>query len=181
MRAANFLIQAFGFLDTQDFYRSAFGAIGVKTVKYSAVIGLFQGVLNRFLGLDLAVFIAFSTLIIAEYITGVKVSHKQGEKFKSSKAGRMIFKIGVYAFIIAILHVFEKSIQAPKLFGIELNPFIWLYNAVLIAIVFQLVVSLFENLGRLGYKESKTIAGIVLRKFNRWFEFDGKQGDNSSR
>ncbi|MEH0008005.1 MAG: phage holin family protein [Flavobacteriales bacterium] len=145
------------------------------------MIGVLQGFLNRFLGLDLVVFTAFSLLIIAEYLTGIKVARKQGEKFKSSKAGRMIFKIGVYAFMIAILHAFEKSIQTPKLFGVELNPFVWLYDSVLIAIVFQLVVSLFENLGALGYKESKTIAGIVLRRFNKWFEFDGKQGDNSAK
>jgi hypothetical protein len=40
-------------------------------------------------------------------------------------------------------------------------------NVVMVAIVFQLVISYLENLGNLGYKEAKGIAGIVLRRYNK--------------
>lgn len=171
-------MRSFGFLNVRDLYTSAFGALGVKALKWSAAMGFLQLLVKSYLGIDLMVLLAFALLIAAEWFTGIRASLRQGEKLKSRKLVRMVVKIGVYSFIIFLLHAFEGSLKAPEVLGLVLNPFSWLYNAVLIAIVFQLVVSLFENLGRLGYKESKTLAGIVLRKFNKWFAFDAKQDDN---
>lgn len=179
MKTINFLMQSFGFLNTQDFYKSTFGAITLNAIKWSAIIGFVEIFVKQYLGLDLIVFFAFVLLIIAEYITGIKAAQKQGQKFESRKAGRMIFKIGTYTFIIFLLFTFQKGLKAPKLAGFELDPFLWLYYTTIIAIVFQLFVSFFENLGALGYKESKTIAGVILRRYNKIFEFDGEKGNNS--
>ncbi|MBD3748503.1 MAG: phage holin family protein [Sphingobacteriales bacterium] len=132
-------------------------------------------------GLDIAVIVAFLFLIIAEFQTGLKVSIKvKGEKFKSRKFGRMILKIGTYIAIVVVLHTFSKGMEVPNVLGFDINPFLWLYYMVFTAIVFQLFISWMENLGCLGYKETQSIAGFVLRKFNKWFEFDGKKdnGDN---
>ncbi|QKX04891.1 hypothetical protein HN014_08155 [Aquimarina sp. TRL1] len=177
MKTINFLIQAFGFLNTDDFYKSTFGAISLKAIKWSCFLAVFELFLKEYLGLDLIVFFAFVLLIIAEYITGIKAARKQGKRFESRKAGRMIFKICIYLFVIFLLFSFSKAISVPEIAGLEINPFSWLYYTVFFAIVFQLFVSYLENLGTLGYKESKTIVGIILRKYNEKFEFDGKKRD----
>ena len=91
----------------------------------------------------------------------------------------MILKIGVYVGILFMLFTFANKTKTIDFIGFDVNPLGWLYYAVFVGITFQLVISYFENLGNLGYKEAKGLAGIVLRRFNKWFEFDGeKDGDN---
>jgi hypothetical protein len=146
-----------------------------------AVAGLLKVMLPEVIGFDWIVLSAFVFLIAAEFQTGLKVSRRiRKERFKSRPFTRMIVKIGVYASILIVLNQFAKKIDAPDIMGISLNPFVWLYYTVLIAIVFQLLISWLENLGMLGYKETRTIAGFILRKFNAWFEFDGSKNNTDN-
>lgn len=174
-----YTLSGFGFKSFNEFASSAFRA-DKGLLLISAALGALRVFIKGYTGLDAAVFVAFMALIIAEFQTGLKVSMTvKGERFKSRKFGRMILKIGTYVMIIALLHVFASKISAPSILGFDVNPFQWLYYTVFIAIVFQLFISWMENLGCLGYKETKTIAGFVLRKFNKWFEFDGTK-DNGT-
>ena len=67
----------------------------------------------------------------------------------------------------------------PIVLGLEINPFEWLYYVFFTGVIFQLIISYLENLASLGYNEAKGIIGIILRKYNKWFEFDGtKNADN---
>lgn len=177
-----YLLGAFGYRSLEDFRRTVFKLAYSEEkgiwIKISAGLGTFRLMLLDFTGLDILVFVAFVFLIAAEFQTGLKVSMmKKKEKFQSRKFGRMILKIGVYMLLIGILHAFSHRFEIPTLYGFEVNPFKWLYYIVFIGIVIQLVISWLENLGQLGYKESRTLAGFILRKFNNWFEFDG-QKDN---
>ena len=112
--------------------------------------------------------------------TGLKVAlNKKGERVRSRKIGRMILKIGVYMQILLVLYTFSSKIETKTIFGFEVNPFDWLYYIVLAGIIMQMVISWLENLSALGYNEAKGLHGIILRKFNKWFEFDGtKDGDS---
>jgi len=181
-----YIFQGFGFKDTSDFMESTFTAVlnpaFKKTVlTTSAILATFITWLENTTGLDILVLSAFVYLIIAEFQTGLKVAMlRKGEKFKSRKFGRMIIKIGVYVMMIIGLHIFAERFTIPNLLGFEVSPFIWLFYCVFIMIVFQLLISYLENLSGLGYKEMKGIVGFILRKYNKWFEFDGtKDGDNS--
>lgn len=176
MDKLNYLLRGFGFKNISDYLSSLFRFDSLK-VWLSFLLG---GVLE-YTGLDSVVLLAFVGLIVAEFQTGIKVSMQvNGERFKSRKFGRMILKIGTYILIVSVLHSFSTRMHIPKFLGFDVNPFLWLYYSVFIAIVFQLFISWMENLGCLGYKETKTIAGFILRKFNKWFEFDGTKnnGDN---
>lgn len=178
-----YLLNGFGYADSADFNRSVFKLLCVKTsAKWTTIIATaITGLVFEYTGMDMPVFMAFIFLIVAEFWTGVKVSVKmKKERFRSRKFGRMILKIGVYIMIITVLHVFSKRINAPDLMGLSLNPFTWLYYTVLVAIVLQMVISWLENLGSLGYKETKTIAGFILRKLNKWFEFDGTKDNGEN-
>lgn len=183
MKLFNYIIQGFGYIDSHDFFTTIIKTTTPKLIVSMSLLSITFGTIREFieinLGLDIVVLGVFVFLIIAEWQTGMKVSVRRGKKIKSRKIGRMILKIGVYIGILFMLYTFAERTKKIDFVGFEVNPMGWLYYAVFVGITFQLVISYFENLGNLGYKEARGIAGIILRKFNKWFEFDGNQdGDN---
>ena len=89
----------------------------------------------------------------------------------------MILKIATYLVPIYILNTFAKNADFIKIMDMELDPFSWLYWAVLLGIIWQLLVSLLENLDSLGVRYAKTLIRIINKKFYKQFELD--DGDNS--
>lgn len=183
MELINYLLGAFGYKSWADFRHTVFKLAYCEDkgfwLKLSGGFGTFRLLLFDFTGLDIVVFTAFVVLIIAEFQTGLKVAvKKRKERFQSRKFGRMILKIGVYILMIGVLHAFSNRFEIPSLFGVDVNPFAWLYYVVFILIVFQLLISWLENLSALGYKEAKGIIGVILRKLNKWFEFDGSKDND---
>lgn len=183
MKTINYILQGFGYHNAQDFYSTVFKFAYLSDMKIFISTSLILGTIREFTivstGLDIVFWCAFLFLIIAEWQTGLKVDIiKRGQKFQSRKFGRMILKIFVYITIISVLHNLAENTKRVVIEDFELNPFGWLYYVVVVAITFQLVISWFENLGNLGYKEAKGLSGVVLRKYNKWFEFEGqKNGD----
>ena len=106
----------------------------------------------------------------------MQASSKRGEKHESRKFGRMLLKIATYLVHIYILHTFSANVEFPSLGGFEFDPFHWLYWIVLIGIIWQLVVSLLENLDCLGFRFAKVLLKIINKKFYKTFELD----DNNS-
>ena len=179
----NYLLQAFGYHNLRDFSTTVFKIFYAPKLKILIPVIITAGtaseLVEKFIGINLICVIAFVLLCCAEFQTGLKASIKiKGEKVRSRKMGRMIFKIGVYMYILFILNSFASSIKGDIL-GVEINPFGWLYYIVLSWIIVQMLISYLENLSILGYKEASGIKGVILRKFNKWFEFDGsKDADN---
>jgi hypothetical protein len=185
VKEINYLLKGFGYDDGQDLFTTLFRIFYVDKASVllflSAALGTFRVFTKDFLGLDVAVFMALIFLIIAEVYTGTKASmKKRGERIKSRKMGRMIFKIGVFASILYVLHTFASKMQSPTVLGLEVNPYEWLYYIVFTGIVFQLLISWLENLATLGYSEANGLVGIILRKYNKWFEFDGTKNPDKN-
>lgn len=184
MKHLNYLLKAFGFEDYHDYIFSCFKILFIPKfqlfLSITSVLGTVRLFFEEFIGLDIVVYFAFAVLIVAETQTGIKADiKKKGRRFKSRKFGRMILKLGTYSIILFVLYSFASKMKNPTVLGFEVNPFEWLYYVVFSGIVFQLVISWLENLSSLGYAEAKGILGIVLRKYNKWFEFDGsKNADN---
>jgi hypothetical protein len=184
MKAINYFLKGFGFENVHDFLSTTFKIFYIGKLKITIPIIITLGTLREFievsLGLNLMAIVAFVWLIIAEFQTGVRASlKKKDERIQSRKIGRMFLKIGVYLQILWLLNSFSKNVESKEIAGFEINPFDWLYYIFLIGVIFQMVVSYLENLSSLGYREAKGILGVVLRKFNKWFEFDGtKDADN---
>lgn len=184
MKLVTYLLQGFGYKHFHDFQTTIFKAFYIENYKLVIFITVTLGTIREFIeslmGLDIIVLLGFVFLIVAEWQTGIKADMlKRNQKFKSRKVARMILKIGVYIAILWVLYSFASKTQGIEFIGFEINPIGWLYYIVFVSIIFQLVISYFENLGVLGYREAGGIAGIILRKYNKWFEFDGtKDGDN---
>jgi hypothetical protein len=180
----SYLLNGFGYKNLHDLSTTLFKIFYMKNFKISLSIVVGLGTVREFIeqamGMDIYFLVAFVMLICAEFQTGVKVAMRnKKERIKSRKVGRMILKIGVYIQILWVLEKFASKAGAKNFFGIDVNPFEWLYFIVLVGIVFQMVISWLENLSSLGYHEARGLHGVVLRKFNKWFEFDGtKDGDN---
>jgi hypothetical protein len=187
MKTINYILQGFGYLDFHDFQTTTFKLFYSVNLKFLLAITFSFGTIREFIenamGLDILVLACFVFLIIAEWQTGIKADMiRRKNKFSSRKAGRMILKIGVYIGILFVLYTFSSRTKKIEFVGFDINPLAWLYYVVFVAIIFQLAISYLENLGVLGYSEAKGIAGIVLRKYNKWFEFDGtKDGDNFNK
>lgn len=187
MKTIKYLLKGFGFENLNDFSSTTFKIFytpnAVNLVSLSGILGTARLFIENSLGMDIIVFAAFVFLIIAEMQTGIKAAiQKKGERIKSRKIGRMILKIGIYSFILFILYSFSSKMKNPTVLGFEVNPFEWLYYVVFTSIVFQLVISWLENLSILGYHEAKGLVGVILRKYNKWFEFDGtKDADKSDK
>lgn len=179
----NYLLQAFGYHNLRDFTATVFKIFHGPKLKILVptiiTAGTASELTEKFIGINLICVTAFVLLCCAEFQTGLKASIKiKGEKVRSRKMGRMIFKIGVYIYILFILNSFATGIKGEVL-GFEINPFGWLYYIVLSWIIIQMLISYLENLSTLGYNEARGIKGVILRKFNKWFEFDGsKDADN---
>lgn len=175
MKLINYIIQAFGYNSFKEFNESAFHFKSgfLVSLNFGLIFGTIEYFSKEYLGLHSITMVAFVLLMLGEWHTGLLVALKvRKEKFQSRKLSRMLFKIGYYLLILFILKTFNNSFDFPTIEGFELDPFAWLYMVYLIVVVFSMVISVAENLGKLGYKESRTFGGLVLRKFNSFLNLE---------
>ena len=179
IRMINYFLKGFGFVSLDEFLKSAFGFIYTSTpiIKIDIVLALIFSTVSFLFGFNHLFLIAYVVLLISEWYTGVQASLKRGERHESRKFGRMILKIATYLVPIYILNTFAQNANFIKVMDIELDPFAWLYWAVLLGIIWQLLVSLLENLDSLGVRYAKTLIRIINKKFYKQFELDE---DNST-
>lgn len=178
MKTINYILDGFGFKSLDDFLKSTFGFINSSLfIKMDLFLAFIFSTVSFLFGFNHLFLVAYVILLIFEWFTGVRASRKRGEKHESRKFGRMLLKIATYLVPIYILNTFAKNTKFPVLFNFDLNPFQWLYWVVLLAIVWQLFVSLLENLDALGYRYPKVLLKIINKKFYKTFDLDD---DNKS-
>lgn len=170
MKTVNYIMQGFGFLSLDTFKISAFGFMTSKIFNIAFLIA----VVNTVFGFNHVFLFAYSLLIVFEWFTGVRASLKRGEKHESRKLGRMILKLGVYSLPIYVLNTFNKNANFPTVFGYELDPFLWLYWTVLLVIIWQLLISLLENLDCLGFRWAGVALKIINKRFYKQFDLDNE-------
>ncbi len=165
MKTINYILEGFGFKNWLDFKVSTFGFIQPLTISVATITGAIVSFVEHFFGFSYWFLIGYVVLIGGEWTTGVLASRKRKEKHESRKLGRMLLKIGVYSFIIFIPNTFQRESQFPVAFGYELDPFIWLYWIVILVIIWQLFISVLENLEQLKFR----FAGVLLKVINKKF------------
>jgi len=164
----NYHLQGFGFSGANDLMVSTlhtdknWGVI----VALSAFFGGVAMSVETYLGLQLTAYAGFLALLILEFITGIKASLKSGKKIESRKLGRMIVKIGFYTIILGI----AQSLKG----GGDLAHTIWdwVHFTVFNMVAVQLIISVFENLSKLGYTETNKILRAINKKLSKWFDFE---------
>ena len=168
LETLNYHIQGLGFTDTTDMMTSTFHTDKSWTAItiVSSVLGSLAYFIEQYVGLTVTAYIAFLTLLILEFITGIRASLKSGKKIESRKFGRMIVKIGLYTTILGIIHVMKGAIAS------SFDIYDWVYYVVFNMVVIQLIISVLENLSKLGFAESKGIIGIIKKRLSKWFDLE---------
>lgn len=174
IRVINYVLKGFGFVDLDEFLKSAFGFFYTSTsiIKIDLIVAFIFSTVSFLFGFNHLFLIAYVVLLVSEWYTGIQASMKRGERHESRKFGRMILKIATYLVPIYILNTFAKNADFIKIMDLELDPFSWLYWVVLLGIIWQLLVSLLENLDSLGVKYAKILIRIINKKFYKQFELD---------
>lgn len=171
MKTIEFLLKGFGFDNVIDFKTSTFGFITEKVIAYSSLLAL----VKTLFGVDWLFFTGYTCLIGLEWYTGVQASFKKGQKHTSRKLGRMILKISIYSGLLFILNSFQSRTNMPTVFDFEINPFSWLYWIVLFVIIWQLLISVLENLETLGFRWAKKVIQIINLKVNKKLGLENDQ------
>lgn len=170
---ANFCSQGLGYDSIKEMSESLFHVSSIKNIFIAgASLGSVAALTEEYLGVSFIVYIFFMLLIIAEIWTGILASRKRGIKIQSRKGGRMIVKMGIYTLIIGGLYQLSLGIKAPEIpiLSIEVNIWTWVYYISLNMIIFQLLISVLENLSDMGYKETSKIVSVLNRLLSKWFE-----------
>lgn len=174
MKHLDYILKGFGFENSQDFLKSTFGFIYTshKIMSLDLIIASIFAAVQFLFGFNHLFLIAYTVLLIFEWITGVSAASRKNIPHKSRKFGRMLLKIAVYLVPIYILNAFEKNANFPKIFGYEIDPFDWLYWVYLIAVIWQLFISMLENLDVLGFRFAKVLIRIINARFYKQFELE---------
>lgn len=170
-------IHEFGFSTLTDFIGSSFGYMSQKPVVIISIsfaaIGTF---VERFIGLTPMVYIAFILLLFLEFFTGIRASLKEGKKIYSKRFGRVVLKLLVYTVLIGVINIFRTELEVPSFFEVSVNIYSWIYYAALNLIVIQLILSVFENLSRLGFEETNKIYGLIAKILHKYVKLISPEG-----
>jgi phage-related holin len=129
--------------------------------------------IEQFVGLEPLMFLAWVALLLVELITGIKASLHEGRKIQSKRFGRFIFKVFIYISMISIthlLHIGSEGRIISSFYG-------FIYWLIVDYISIQLIISVFENLSRLGFQESSFVFKTIKDYLNKWFDLKEKNND----
>lgn len=165
----NNFMQEFGFENPSDFLQSTFGySVKKPIIIMSVSLGTIGTYIEQFIGLDPIVYLAFVLLLTLEFFTGIRASLKEGKKIYSKRLGRVILKLLIYTVLIGIINVFRTRYHSPAFFDFEINIYAMIYYISLNLIVIQLILSVFENLSRLGYEETSKVFKEISKILHKY-------------
>ena len=133
---------------------------------FSLTVGSASSLIDKFLGLEPLMFLAFSMLLILEFITGVLASIKEGSKIESRKFGRFVFKVFIYTLMISVVHIMNVSSEGRVISKV----YSFIYWVIVDYISLQLIISVFENCSRLGFSESSKVFKRINKFLSKWFD-----------
>jgi phage-related holin len=163
----NEILKEWGFSCWSDLAQSTLHVKNYKPMlSVSLTLSGISTLTNSFLGLEPMVYLSFILLILLEFITGISASVKEGKKIESKRLGRFVVKITVYTLMIAIANILKTN-YANDIVGKVYNFIYWI---ILHFITIQLIVSVFENMSRLGFQESSRIFKKINQFMSKWFD-----------
>ena len=163
----NWILKDWGFTSMQDLLQSTLHIGSLKPMMVlSVTFGTLSSITDKFLGLEPLVYLCFLILLIVEFITGISASIREGKKIESKRLGRFIVKIVVYTLMIAIVNILNKSFD-DRIVGKIYN---FIYWVIIDFITLQLIISVFENLSRLGFQESSRVFNKINKYLSKWFD-----------
>ena len=168
-QSIEYTLMSFGFDNIHDTTTSLFGGITkIHALVWCSIFATLASLIEQWVGLEAKVYIALVCLFLFEFATGVAASlFVRKEKFNSNKLGRIVVKITVYTGLLILFNAFKGQLGID-IFNLSFNFFEWIYYIVLNLLILQLLVSVFENLETLGWKEVGIFVRIFKKKINKF-------------
>ena len=164
-------MKEWGFSNLNDFFQSAFHSESFKAIFVTSVSLTALGEpIKQIIGLTPMVYISFIILLFAEVISGIKASMKEGEKINSKRFGRFILKIFIYTLMLGITNIFATQTE-----GISSFIYDSIHNIVFNYIAVQLIISVFENLSRMGFQESNSVYKAIHNFISKYINLNDKK------
>ena len=164
---ANEYIKDWGFVSMEDLFQSTLHYKNYKPMLgMSFTFGTLSALVDKILGIELMVYLAFLLLLGIEFVTGIYASIKEGKKIQSKRLGRFVAKVIIYTCMIAIVNTMKVSFIQDKV-GVIYD---FIYWTILHLISIQLIVSVFENLSRLGFQESSRVFKKINKLMSKYFD-----------
>tara|TARA_Y100001938_G_C7970034_1_gene368863 strand:- start:133 stop:642 length:510 start_codon:yes stop_codon:yes gene_type:complete len=165
-------LKDWGFCSLQDVFQSTLHYKSIKPMfTVSVTVAGVSSFIDKWLGLEPMVFLAFCILLIIEFATGISASIKEGKKIESRKFGRFVFKVFIYTVMIAVVHILNSSAEG-RIVGKVYN---FIYWVIIDYISLQLIISVFENLSRLGFQETSKAFKKINKYLSKWFDLNNKK------
>ena len=160
-------LRDWGFCSLHDVFQST---LHYKNFKPMATISVTlagaSSLINKYLGLEPMVFVAFCLLLLLEFITGISASIREGKKIESRKFGRFAFKVFIYTIMISLVHIMSVNSEGRIINKV----YAFIYWVIVDYISLQLIISVFENLSRLGLSESSKVFKKINKFLSKWFD-----------
>ena len=164
-------MKEWGFSNLNDFLQSAFHSESFTPIFVTSVgLTALGETIKQVIGLTPMVYISFIVLLFAEVISGIKASIMEGEKINSKRFGRFILKIFVYTLMLGITNIFATQTE-----GISAFIYDSIHSIVFNYISVQLIISVFENLSRMGLQESNSVYKGIHDFISKYINLNSKK------
>lgn len=164
-------MKEWGFSNLNDFLQSTFHSSNFNTIIVTSVgLTALGETIKQVIGLTPMVYISFIVLLFAEVISGIKASIKEGQKINSKRFGRFILKIFVYTLMLGITNIFATQTE-----GISAFIYDSIHSIVFNYIAVQLIISVFENLSRMGFQESNSVYKAIHNFISKYINLESKK------
>lgn len=164
-----------GFADPIDLIKSLFN---IKLILFSAniiiILSSFTKMISDCLGLKPQILMGFAAFIILEFFTGVAASLQEGKKVENKKVLRVFVKLTIYGFLLFALNAMT-SIETFTVWGLKISLWDYIFWICFCGINFKLLISILENLDRMGFKETTLIHKFLNGKLALFIDFDKKK------
>jgi hypothetical protein len=164
-------MKEWGFNNLNDFFQSAFHSESFITIFVTSVSLTALGeIIREIIGFTPMVYVSFIVLLLVEVVTGIRASLLEGEKINSKRFGRFILKTFVYTIMLGITNVFGSQIE-----GFTSYIYNTIHMLIFDYITLQLIISVFENLSRMGYQESSSVFNGIHKVISKYIKLNDKK------
>jgi hypothetical protein len=164
----NEIFKTFGFKNFSDYFDSI---IYIKPLIITVPVAAMGAFVEDYLGMKWLTLVAFISLLLVEVGSGVVASmYTKKDKFSSIRFGRFLFKAGFWVILFFILHSFEREYEV----GTVMNGlFGYLYDAIMIFVVQQYLLSFIENIGKISGKSNNVLIKLIVNKVSKVIDVEG--------
>lgn len=163
----DYIVLNFGFTDISDFVNSM---IHTKLLFFTIPASFFIfTVVEKWLGITSAVFIAFIVGAIMELITGLWAARVKHDKWSSLKFSRFGLKILVWLSLIFLVNSLKVSYE--NITGLQgwiiYQMFNWFHGVLIVYISLEYIISILENYSTVTGKSTNKLVGFLKKKFDQ--------------